>query len=156
MLKFFEGSVLSEVCRWRLERWNWKALNERIPSSLSLSFSISVSIFHFITCSFILSSVTRFGKILKVFGQFWYGLFCIWQAIIHTATIFYATGQIFIVINGQRLKNNLAIWSHWFWASWLPSSSLSLFFIRCILGFFHLGNLHLAQFSRTHFLCETY
>ena len=155
MLKFFEGSVLSEVCRWRLERWNWKALNERIHSSLSLSFSISVSIFHFITCSFILSSVTRFGKILKFFGQFWYGLFCIWQAIIHTATIFYATGQIFIVINGQRLKNNLAIWSHWFWASWLPSSSLfhSLYF-----GLFHLGNSHLAQFSCTHFsyFYETY
>ena len=27
--------------------------------------------------------------------------------------ILYAIGQVFIDINRQKLKNNLAIWSHW-------------------------------------------
>ena len=35
---------------------------------------------------------------------------------------FYATKQIFIVVNGQRLKNNLAIWSHWLVVKLLKSA----------------------------------
>ena len=31
-----------------------------------------------------------------------------------------AVGPIFIGANGQKLKNNLAIWAHWFeWTHWL-------------------------------------
>ena len=79
--------------------------------SLSLFLHLSLDLpFHHLLIHF--EQCDQIWQNLKVFGQFWYGLFCIWQAIIHTATIFYATGQIFIVINGQRLKNNLAIWSH--------------------------------------------
>ena len=29
------------------------------------------------------------------------------------AKILYAIGQVFTDVNGQMLKNNLAIWSHW-------------------------------------------
>ena len=44
--------------------------------------------------------------------------FCVWlyKYSANICTIFgnfYATGQFFIVVIGQRLKNNLAIWSHW-------------------------------------------
>ena len=39
------------------------------------------------------------------------GLFNIWQTIVPTFA-FYAIGQIVIVVNGQRLNNNKAIWSH--------------------------------------------
>ena len=55
----------------------------------------------------------HFGKIFKVLGNIlWvYLLFgkisdLFWQ-------ILYAIGQVFIDVNGQMLKNNLAIWSHW-------------------------------------------
>ena len=68
-----------------------------------------------------MSSVTRFGETLhplqnsislwaifssihKLFGK----LLCLLGN-------FYATGEIFIVVNGQRLKNNLVIWSHCSW-----------------------------------------
>ena len=55
----------------------------------------------------------HFGKIFQVLGNIlWvYLLFgkisdLFWQ-------ILYAIGQVFIDVNGQMLKNNLAIWSHW-------------------------------------------
>ena len=57
----------------------------------------------------IIPSVTRFGGIFGnffrvhlVFGKI---LYLRWQ-------MFYATGKIFIVVNGQIEENNLAIWSH--------------------------------------------
>ena len=43
------------------------------------------------------------------------GKFLVWFILYLANTyhvIDYATGQIFIVVNGQRLKNDLAIWSH--------------------------------------------
>ena len=46
-------------------------------------------------------SVTRFGKFLKV-----YLLILLWQT-------YDIVVLIFIVVNGQVLKNNLTIWSHW-------------------------------------------
>ena len=72
-------------------------------------------------------SVTRFGKIspfwqnpqslgqfLRVFllfGKFWTDFGKKFYAI---EQIWYIIGPIFIVTNGQMLKNNLAVWSHWF------------------------------------------
>ena len=55
--------------------------------------------------------MTRFGEILPI-RQNLDGLFSIWQTFVPTLA-FFATGQIFIVVNGQRLNSNLAIWSHW-------------------------------------------
>ena len=64
-------------------------------------------------------SVTRIGEIsplwqiIYVFGNFLrvYLLFGIhFNPLWHFLN---AIGQIFIDVNGQKLKNNLAIWSHW-------------------------------------------
>ena len=46
-----------------------------------------------------------FGKILTVFFLFGKMLSRLWQ-------IWYIIGLIFIVAKGQKLKNNLTIWSH--------------------------------------------
>ena len=46
----------------------------------------------------------HFGKVLKVFGQFLDGLFSIWINFVPTLAC-YATGQIVIVVNGQRSNN---------------------------------------------------
>ena len=52
----------------------------------------------------------HFGKILKLFGNFQsvYFAFVKISTILHS--IFDSIGQIFIAVNGQLLKNNLAIW----------------------------------------------
>ena len=39
-------------------------------------------------------------------------LFTIWEYLGPTLSIFYAIGHVFIDINDQMLKKNLAIWSH--------------------------------------------
>ena len=39
--------------------------------------------------------------------------FSVWQNFVPTKANFYAIGQIFIVANGQIMKQNQAIWSHW-------------------------------------------
>ena len=59
------------------------------------------------------SSVTRFGKGLQVFGEFLmvYFLFGIMLSLLWR--ICDIMGLIFIVANGQILKNNATIWSHW-------------------------------------------
>ena len=43
--------------------------------------------------------------------------FSVWQNFVPTKANFYAIGQIFIVANGQIMKQNQAIWSHCFAAS---------------------------------------
>ena len=59
-----------------------------------------------------LAKFHHFGKNLPYFGQclVWF----IWYLTNFCTYIcnFYAIGQISIAVNGQRLKNNLAIWSH--------------------------------------------
>jgi len=49
-----------------------------------------------------IKSLGNFVNVYLVFGKI---LNPLWR-------IFYAIGQIFIVVNGQTLLNNLAIWSH--------------------------------------------
>ena len=95
------------------------SLLKRLTRFLRISFNCISSWFPIIRRKCIEASVTRFGEIsplwqhLKVFGQFlaWYILyyanFCIYFGN------FYTTRQLLIAVNGQRLKNNLAIWSHW-------------------------------------------
>ena len=61
------------------------------------------------------TSVTRFGGILQhwknslnslaIFESFWAKMLSYFGKT--------SIGQIFIIANGQTLKNNLAIWSHW-------------------------------------------
>ena len=74
-------------------------------------------------------SVTRFGEILplwKIFKSLWeiFGMvyFEFGKQLYLLCVTFYATKQIFIVVNGQRLKNNLAIWSHWLVVKLLKSA----------------------------------
>ena len=63
-------------------------------------------------------SATRFGEILPLWEknkspwQLLDGLFCPLQNFKATLANFCDLGQIFIVVKGQTLKNNLAIWSH--------------------------------------------
>ena len=64
-------------------------------------------------------SVSRFSNFLllwRYFKSLWQVLedsFSSWQYFESTLAIFHAIGQIFIVVNGHIVKNNLAIWSHW-------------------------------------------
>ena len=61
-----------------------------------------------------LANFRHFGETLKVFGNILRGylVFGIIMSILWQ--IWSAIGQIFISVNGDRLKNNLAIWSRWF------------------------------------------
>ena len=61
-----------------------------------------------------MTSVTRFGKNLKVFGQLFYGKFSIWQTFVPTLT-FLCNWTICHFWKSQRLKNDMAIWSHCQW-----------------------------------------
>ena len=65
------------------------------------------------------NSVTRFGEKLSLTEIFWMAYFEFDKRLC-LLCYFYATGQIFIAVNGQRM-NNIAIWSHW-----LASSANSL------------------------------
>ena len=71
------------------------------------------------TCTCTVSiSLTRLGEILllckslPVFGKLLKVL--VFSQILNLlGQIYYAIGQMFIALNCQALKNNLAIWSHW-------------------------------------------
>ena len=70
-------------------------------------------------------SVTRFGEIsplCQTFKSLWVifldVLFSIWQTFVPTLA-FYAIGQIVIAVNGQRLNNSIAIWSHCVLYNWM-------------------------------------
>ena len=82
-----------------------------------------------------LPKICHFGKILKVFGfgNFLNGLYCMWQTFVPTLA-FYATGQILFVVSGQRLNNNIAIWSHWFSPTLVVSRSWSRRWTSCRCG----------------------
>ena len=63
-------------------------------------------------CDQIWQNIATLAKVYKFLANFWM-FFLIWQnaePIWHIRDIF---GPIFIVANGQTLKNNLTIWSHW-------------------------------------------
>ena len=52
-------------------------------------------------------------KTLKVFEQFLVCLIKYMANFLYILWQFDASGQILIALNGQRLKNNLVVWSHW-------------------------------------------
>ena len=66
---------------------------------------------HFWTC---LISVTRFGEILQVFGIFLRVYLLLGKMLSLLWQFCDIIGLIFIVENGQILKNNQTIWSHCF------------------------------------------
>ena len=70
-----------------------------------------------------LATFHQFGKKLKVFGQFVWIAYLVFGKLLYQLWHFYATGQIFIFVNGQRLKGNNAIWSHWWQVYLLTLSS---------------------------------
>ena len=53
-----------------------------------------------------LAKFRHFGKLLTAYFLFGKKLNLLWQ-------IYYITGQFIIAANGQILKHNLIIWSHW-------------------------------------------
>ena len=63
--------------------------------------------------------VTRFGEIspfgqnLQSLGKLFEVFFAIWEILDQCGKILYVIGQVLIDANGQMLKNNIAIWSHW-------------------------------------------
>ena len=69
-----------------------------------------------------LAKFRHYGIFLKYFGYFIKVLLSIWQSIEPTLDIFYAIGQIFIVVNCQKMKQNLPIWSHCSWATDVETS----------------------------------
>ena len=62
-------------------------------------------------CDQIWPIFANLANFLKSLGNFMDGLFSIWQTFVPTLA-FFATGQIFIIVNSQRLNSNIAIWSH--------------------------------------------
>ena len=62
-----------------------------------------------------LSSVTRFGEILplwqnlKSFWAIFWMAYLVFGKRLYQLRHFYATGQVVIVVNGQRLNSNIAI-----------------------------------------------
>ena len=54
----------------------------------------------------------KIWQTFKSLRQFLKALFSVWQNFEPSLTIFYAIRQIYIVVNWQALKNNLANWSH--------------------------------------------
>ena len=64
-------------------------------------------------------SLTRFAKIsplcqkIHVFGKFLTVYFLFRKMLSLLLQIWYIFGRIFIVADGQILKNNLTIWSHY-------------------------------------------
>ena len=51
--------------------------------------------------------MTRFGNILKVFGQYLWLVYLIFDKLLYQLWHFYAIAQIVIDVNGQRLNNNI-------------------------------------------------
>ena len=60
-----------------------------------------------------LAKFRHFGKTLQVFVKFWTVYFLFGKMFTLLWQIWYFIALIFIVVNGQILKNNLTIWSHW-------------------------------------------
>ena len=52
------------------------------------------------------------AKKLSLRAIFWMAYF-VFGKLLYQLCHFYAMWQIVIVVNGQRLKSNIAIWSHW-------------------------------------------
>ena len=70
-----------------------------------------------------LSNFRHFGKSLPVFGKFLTVHLLLGKILSWRGQIFGIIGLIFIIANGQILKNNLSIWPHWFRVT--PSTSFS-------------------------------
>ena len=89
--------------------------------------------------------MTRFGEISQLWPkvnnlrQIFEGLCGFWQNVELTLVKFNVQEQSFIVTNGQILKNNLAIWSHWTWASICSEEA------QCFISNRFFGNTLLLQ-----------
>ena len=59
-----------------------------------------------------LAKFIHFGKNLEIFGSILKVYLLFGKVVNPLWDNMYSLGQIFIVVNGQILKNNLAIWSH--------------------------------------------
>ena len=96
----------SRLWRWAISRLSITHNNNNHPCSSTVKLRTGDSVTWFAE---IFATVVNFS----VFGQFlvWfnYNLANIYSKFSN----FYAIGEFFIVVKGQRLKINLAIWSHW-------------------------------------------
>ena len=73
-----------------------------------------------------LAKFCHFGKILQVFGKLSTVYFSFGKILILFWRICFIIGIIFIVTNGQILKNNLTMWSHGFSCSFVYWTSTYL------------------------------
>ena len=64
-------------------------------------------------CDQIWRSFANLEKKLKAFGKFWRFYFLICKMFSVLCQIVTLLSKFFIIGNGQMLKNNLNIWSHW-------------------------------------------
>ena len=92
----------------------------KIPIFVEMQFHTATNCVKITSCewAFTFFSVTRIVEISLLWQnvtslwQFVDGLFLILQNVNPILANFYTIGPIFIVANGQTLKNNLTIWSH--------------------------------------------
>ena len=59
------------------------------------------------------AKLCQFSTNLEIFGNKRKVYFIFGKVVNSPWDFLYAFGQNFIIINGQILKNNIAIWSHW-------------------------------------------
>ena len=111
------------ICQSRLIKFPNTSLSfSKFPIDLQNFAKVTkfLQIWSHCTCILVPASVSRFGKISSLWQKKLKTGYCkkvhlvgIWQSIEPTLANFYPIGQISTVVNGQKMKHNLAIWSHW-------------------------------------------
>ena len=106
------------------------------------------------------SSVTKFGKILilaqnrkKCSAIFWEFILFLAYFKTYFDKIMYAIGHIFVDVNGQKLKNNLVIWSHWWWRERYRKGGNEWYSSFMVGGSFRLADAHPSPLPE---LCSNY
>ena len=112
----------------KLEDWSGNigggSSNCQIPFHLLVTFEVS-------------GSVTRFGERLQVLGKFLMVYLLFGKMLSLLLQICDIIGLIFSVANGQILKNNLTIWSHWTLSTTRSRTSTNYFLIVRTTQSFH-------------------
>ena len=122
--------LLNALCKTFKLLLLWWLLLQRIDDQWTFVTSyVYFSRFCVCQCDQIWRNFTNFGKIFKVLGNFSRVYVFFGKILGQLFHIYFTLGQILIDVNGQLLKNNLAIWSHFgqshpigwkaFWIVWI-------------------------------------
>ena len=101
----FEFSLENYICFGQI----FIVANGQILAKLS-SHLVTLPRLFFYQCDHIWQNFATLANILRLWQHF-DGSFSIWQKFVLILAKFYAIGQIFIIVNGQIINSNLAIWS---------------------------------------------